>query len=816
MKSQFFKIAGVKSEKEFYAKYPTEQAFFKAHPEAKHLKAMARGGSAGGNAKQKQIMQLIQAYAQASGVDPRQIMQKLQQMPPDQQQQAIQQMAQAMQQQPQQMQMSQQPTMQFGGGLNHYNVGGDYMPFPGTYQTGGGIGQLAPLPTVSTMGPQNQQMNSGLSNYSIPNPNGGLAATINQAGMIGLPNYGIGQLAPLPVPVSNTVGTAATNTPKALPKKSGLDWKNSVVDLLDSIGWHSDMASRKILANQLRIKDYSGTVDQNKKMIKTILDNPQQFGSPTKRHAGYEGKDVEDYIAHPDPEITPKFDVNGPPPNPAYDAYRQAHPEGDMVDPNSTNSFDYIDEYGTIHNPEYDKKSFLKKTQDALDAGVYTQTKTKNPLTGALNFTLGKGLMEPATHVAISAAKIASLEGEPRDYVNVLLAALPQLGKVAKSLPAFSRLVGEKAIGAMNQTVGNPALEGPNLETFFSESNRFMPSVRKILAQAKYDANKLARIMAQDKEAAAAIEEAAQEELAISQRNAQSIANDKLTQAALQDAAQEQAALQQHLGKKIAQQSNQLQYEAPNVATPWGYNSNYAPGQMFRTTHYAVGGYVGSDGKRHQSTGANWSGNAFYADGGSATLEYPHMFKYPPTYEMGPHMMMGGFMQMGGDPNAQMQQAPLQQQQDQGQAAGAQIQQVMQEVAQKLQQSEQPQQILQELVQEGIPQAQAQQILQQVMQQMQGQQGAPQAMYGMGMKYGGIHINPANKGKFNATKKATVKTTAELTHSKNPLTRKRAIFAQNAAKWKHADGGPVIGQEMEVTPAQAAMLRQQGYKFDHI
>ena len=25
----------------------------------------------------------------------------------------------------------------------------------------------------------------------------------------------------------------------------------------------------------------------------------------------------------------------------------------------------------------------------------------------------------------------------------------------------------------------------------------------------------------------------------------------------------------------------------------------------------------------------------------------------------------------------------------------------------------------------------------------------------------------------------------ELTHSKNPLTRKRAIFAQNAAKWNH-------------------------------
>ena len=46
-----------------------------------------------------------------------------------------------------------------------------------------------------------------------------------------------------------------------------------------------------------------------------------------------------------------------------------------------------------------------------------------------------------------------------------------------------------------------------------------------------------------------------------------------------------------------------------------------------------------------------------------------------------------------------------------------------------------------------------------------------------------IHIDKENKGKFNATKKRTGKSTEELTHSKNPLTKKRAIFAQNVAKW---------------------------------
>ena len=55
----------------------------------------------------------------------------------------------------------------------------------------------------------------------------------------------------------------------------------------------------------------------------------------------------------------------------------------------------------------------------------------------------------------------------------------------------------------------------------------------------------------------------------------------------------------------------------------------------------------------------------------------------------------------------------------------------------------------------------------------------------------GIHIKKENRGKFTETKKRTGKTTEELTHSKNPLTRKRAIFAQNSRKWKHKDGGEV-------------------------
>ena len=55
----------------------------------------------------------------------------------------------------------------------------------------------------------------------------------------------------------------------------------------------------------------------------------------------------------------------------------------------------------------------------------------------------------------------------------------------------------------------------------------------------------------------------------------------------------------------------------------------------------------------------------------------------------------------------------------------------------------------------------------------------------------GIHIKKENRGKFTETKKRTGKTTEELIHSKNPLTRKRAIFAQNSRKFKHMNGGNI-------------------------
>lgn len=71
-----------------------------------------------------------------------------------------------------------------------------------------------------------------------------------------------------------------------------------------------------------------------------------------------------------------------------------------------------------------------------------------------------------------------------------------------------------------------------------------------------------------------------------------------------------------------------------------------------------------------------------------------------------------------------------------------------------------------------------------------------------------ININPKNKGKLTATAKKTGKSFTQLSHSKNPLTRKRAIFALNARKWnhKHADGGTLDLYDFDNTFANGGNL----------
>lgn len=88
---------------------------------------------------------------------------------------------------------------------------------------------------------------------------------------------------------------------------------------------------------------------------------------------------------------------------------------------------------------------------------------------------------------------------------------------------------------------------------------------------------------------------------------------------------------------------------------------------------------------------------------------------------------------------------------------------------------------------------------------------------------GGININPANKGKFTASaKRAGMGVQQFASHvlaNKEDYSStqvKRANFARNAAKWNKQEGGPIVGDEMDVTPEQLEQLRAQGYEFEII
>ena len=56
---------------------------------------------------------------------------------------------------------------------------------------------------------------------------------------------------------------------------------------------------------------------------------------------------------------------------------------------------------------------------------------------------------------------------------------------------------------------------------------------------------------------------------------------------------------------------------------------------------------------------------------------------------------------------------------------------------------------------------------------------------------GSIHIKPENRGKFTALKKRTGHSASWFKEHGTPAQKKMAVFALNARKWKHADGGPL-------------------------
>lgn len=83
-------------------------------------------------------------------------------------------------------------------------------------------------------------------------------------------------------------------------------------------------------------------------------------------------------------------------------------------------------------------------------------------------------------------------------------------------------------------------------------------------------------------------------------------------------------------------------------------------------------------------------------------------------------------------------------------------------------------------------------------------------------KGGRIYIKPENRGKFTALKKRTGKSASWFKAHGTPAQKKMAVFALNARKWKHGDGGELdvydepqtfAGRVVEVAGASPSIVR---------
>jgi hypothetical protein len=152
------------------------------------------------------------------------------------------------------------------------------------------------------------------------------------------------------------------------------------------------------------------------------------------------------------------------------------------------------------------------------------------------------------------------------------------------------------------------------------------------------------------------------------------------------------------------------------------------------------------------------------------------------------------------------------------QQGGQEQDQVMQAIQMYAQMTQMdPEQLMAQL--QAMSPEEQQQAIQQIMQAIQqAQQGqSPQ------MAYGGININPANKGKFTASANRAGMSVQDFAskvlankEDYSSTQVKRANFAKNAAGWKKQMGGMTEGQMLELHDDEIQNLIDQGYGIEYL
>jgi hypothetical protein len=152
------------------------------------------------------------------------------------------------------------------------------------------------------------------------------------------------------------------------------------------------------------------------------------------------------------------------------------------------------------------------------------------------------------------------------------------------------------------------------------------------------------------------------------------------------------------------------------------------------------------------------------------------------------------------------------------QQGGQEQDQVMQAIQMYAQMTQtDPKQLIAQL--QAMSPEEQQQAIQQIMQAIQQAQQGQSAQ----MAYGGININPANKGKFTASANragmGVQEFASKVLANKEDYSStqvKRANFARNAASWKKQMGGMTEGQMLELDDNEIQNLISQGYGIEYL
>lgn len=649
MVKKFLKIAGVKTQSEFYKKYPSEEAFFKAHPEAQHL------------VNQKM------AY----------------------------------------------------GGMYAYQVGGqptpDQFPDYASYQT-------------------------ALNNWAV-NQND----IVQPQGANALLQFGNDNALPAQVMAKQLAAfqqAAAQQAPPmvqtaSVPKTKLNDYQGgSIWDFLTTQGKAGDFSTRKKLANTLGMSGYTGTADQNKQMMQMIQQSPDILNSISGAPSGSR-------IAKP--SKAKRVSQAQIPQEDYTDAVARQESQNPYVMASSENKNQSI--YGE-NAPMFDFYTGKATWEDGSSLAS-NRGSNAGKIVGGLAGAAGAGAAGYGAYKEIQSILDGIKNGkfQPTGQMKGRLTRLK------------NQWIKESGVNAKNQAQWFEGLPKQQQSILKNLDAMEIPGDIHTMAPGTASRDLYTRDM---------LNEAGAE---------QTLENDKATQEALKEADAEAAALRKvnaskaaaarwgtkvaetekavGLGDKIAgglKAASRAKYIAPVFDAAKGFFETFHEygGPTHNNSTYSGGMSYGSGGTYVPNLADSAYGvlpEYMYAQGGqngvqdlydagyhleylaqggptfSAVTQYPHQ-AYVPAFD---------WMADGGPTFSNVTQYPHQQYvpaldwmaRGGQKSSGGKDQQIVQAVAQMLEQGAKPEQILQQLVQAKIPENKAVAIIQNVMQKMGGQ-GAPQ------------------------------------------------------------------------------------------